>query len=99
MYYAISILAYQAVVGLLTPAVSALPHDLMVNNEFVRDVGVVYPNDNFTGTPLYLVTYKKAPTCSTAISGFALGSAQICVPATCVLYKVRTCCTNRHDLS
>ncbi|KAJ4378638.1 hypothetical protein N0V86_005508 [Didymella sp. IMI 355093] len=63
----------------------------MVNNEFVGDVSVVYPNDNFTGAPLYLVTHKKAPTCSTAISGFAFPSAQICVPATCVFYKNKDC--------
>jgi hypothetical protein len=41
----------------------ALPHDQMVNNEFIRDVGVLYPNSNFSGDPMYLVMYKQVPKC------------------------------------
>ena len=88
MYFAISTLAYAAVAGLLTTTVYAHPHDQMVNNDFVRDVGIVYPNVNFTGDPLYLITHKQAPKCETNISGRTLGSAQICVPTTCIFYKV-----------
>lgn len=87
MSYTISIIIYVAIVSLLSVTISAIPHDLMVNNEFVRDVGVAYPDNNFTGNPFYLVTHKKAPKCETTVSGTALGSAQICVPATCILYK------------
>jgi hypothetical protein len=87
MYYTIPVLA--AVGGLLAPLVNAAPHDLMVDNEFVRDVGVVYPNNSFTGNPLYLVTHKKAPKCETGISTVSIASAQICVPSTCVFYKVQ----------
>lgn len=83
MYFAIP-----AIAAVLASAVNAAPHDLMVNNEFVRDVGVVYSNNNFTGNPLYLVTHKKAPKCETGISTVSIASAQICVPSTCVFYKV-----------
>ncbi|KAJ4402489.1 hypothetical protein N0V91_007203 [Didymella pomorum] len=89
MYYTIPVLA--AVGGLLAPLVNAAPHDLMVDNEFVRDVGVVYPNNSFTGNPLYLVTHKKAPKCETGISTVSIASAQICVPSTCVFYKNKDC--------
>lgn len=85
MYNAIPFLA---IAGLLAPTANAAPHDLMVNNEFVRDVGVVYPSNNFTGNPLYLVTHKKAPKCETGISTVSIASAQICVPSTCAFYKV-----------
>ncbi|KAF3036657.1 hypothetical protein E8E12_001833 [Didymella heteroderae] len=91
MYYTIPFLACQAILGLLAPTVNAAPHDLMVNNEFVRDVGVVYPSNNFTGSPLYLVTHKKFPRCETGISTVTIASAQICVPSTCVLYKNKDC--------
>lgn len=84
MYYAIPILV---IAGLLAPMVITAPHDLMLNNEFVRDVDVVYSDNNFTGNPLYLVTHKKAPKCETG-STVAIASAQICVPSTCVFYKV-----------
>lgn len=85
MYYAIPLLA---TAGLWALTAKAAPHDLMVNNEFVRDVGVVYPNNNFTGNPLYLVAHKKAPKCEIGISTVSIASAQICVPSTCVFYKV-----------
>ncbi|KAF3049933.1 hypothetical protein E8E11_009677 [Didymella keratinophila] len=88
MYYAIPILA---IAGVLAPTANATPHNLMVNNEVVRDVGVVYPNNNFTGNPLYLVTHKKAPKCETSISIVSIASAQICVPSTCVFYKNKDC--------
>lgn len=50
---------------LLAPLSFALPHDLMVNNNFIRDVGVLFPKSNFTGDPLYLVTHKKERKCET----------------------------------
>ncbi|KAF1923816.1 uncharacterized protein M421DRAFT_306422 [Didymella exigua CBS 183.55] len=88
MCYVISI---SAIAGLLASTISAFPHDLMVSNKFVRDVGVLYPNSNFTGTPLYLVTHKKALKCETAIADYALGSAQVCIPSTCIFYKNADC--------
>ncbi|KAF2633546.1 hypothetical protein BU25DRAFT_486614 [Macroventuria anomochaeta] len=81
----------KAVVCLLASAIAASPHDQMVNNEFIRDVGVLYPNSNFTGDPFFLVQHKKAPRCETNSRGAALGSAQICVPSTCVFYKSKDC--------
>jgi len=41
--YALNI--FQTVVAMLVSMIVALPHNLMVNNEFVRDVGVIYPNN------------------------------------------------------
>ena len=56
---------FQAVIGLLASGALSLPHDQMVDNEFIRDVGVLYPQVNFTGEPLFLVTHKKQPKCET----------------------------------
>ena len=60
--HAIGIFQLVCVLGSL---VIALPHDQMVNNDFIRDVGVLYPNSNFTGNPLFLVTHKKQRKCET----------------------------------
>ena len=49
-------------------AIGALPHDQMVNDRFKRDVGVLYSDSNFTGTPFYLVQHKEAPKCENTIS-------------------------------
>ncbi|KAJ4987552.1 hypothetical protein SVAN01_07009 [Stagonosporopsis vannaccii] len=81
----------QIVIGLLASTVVALPHDLMVNNDLVRDVGVIYSNSNFTGTPLFLLQHKQGRKCETNIAGVGIGSVQICVPATCVLYESKDC--------
>ena len=59
---------FQIAVCFMTTLALALPHDQMVNNEFIRDVGVLYPNSNFTGGPLFLVQHKKAPKCETNVS-------------------------------
>lgn len=55
------------VIALLVATVVALPHDLMVNDEFTRDVGVVYPDNNFTGAPLYLMLHKQGRKCEAIV--------------------------------
>lgn len=56
------------VVPFLAATGLALPHDQMVNNESVRDVGVIYSGNNFTGDATFLVTHKKERKCETALS-------------------------------
>ncbi|KAH6642417.1 hypothetical protein C7974DRAFT_101877 [Boeremia exigua] len=82
---------FQAVIGLLAATVLALPHELMVNNEFVRDVGIAYSDSNFGGVSVYLMQDKKTSKCQTDIAGRTFRSAQICVPAACILYKSNDC--------
>ena len=56
------------IVPILAATALAIPHDQMVNNEFVRDVGVIYSGSNFTGDATFLVTHKKKRKCETALS-------------------------------
>lgn len=49
--------------SLLAATAVALPHDLMINNDIIRDVGVIYPDGDFTGHPIYLVQHKQKPEC------------------------------------
>ncbi|KZM24626.1 uncharacterized protein EKO05_0008709 [Ascochyta rabiei] len=79
---------------LLASVVLAFPHDRMVNNEFIRDVGVLFSQSNFTGNVMLLVTHKQEHKCETVdlfILGGSLGSVQICVPVTCIFYKTNDC--------
>ena len=63
--YAVNVFQYTC---LLAATALALPHDQMVNNEFIRDVGVIYSNSNFTGAATFLVTHKKERKCDTNVS-------------------------------
>ncbi|KAF9701645.1 hypothetical protein EKO04_000270 [Ascochyta lentis] len=90
--YAISIIL--RIVFLLASLALALPHDRMVNNEFIRDVGVLFSESNFMGDPMFLVTSKEERKCETvdpSILGGGLGSVQICIPAMCIFYKTNDC--------
>ncbi|KAJ4357081.1 hypothetical protein N0V95_002819 [Ascochyta clinopodiicola] len=78
----------------MASTVLALPHNRMVNNEFIRDIGVLFSQSNFTGNAIFLVTHKKEHKCETVDSstlGGSLGSIQICGPSTCVFYKASDC--------
>jgi hypothetical protein len=39
------------------------PHTGMINDEKVMDVGVVYPQANYGGTPTFLLLSKQGPQC------------------------------------
>lgn len=60
-------LTLPAIVGFFIASTGALPHDQMVNNEFERDVGVLYSGSNFTGEPLFLVQHKEGTKCESGI--------------------------------
>jgi hypothetical protein len=59
---------FQRIVYLLAPMAIALPHDQMVNTEFIRDVGLLFSQGNFTGSRIFLVTHKKERKCETVDS-------------------------------
>lgn len=83
---------FVAMVSLFAASAIALPHDLMVNNELIRDVGVLYTDFNYTGEPLFLIQHKQEPKCEISIATrYTSRSAQICVPATCVLFMSADC--------
>lgn len=54
---------FQMLVCLLVSPVHALPHDLMVNNELVRDVGVLFSNRNYNGNSTFLLMHKRESKC------------------------------------
>ena len=46
-----------------TSLVASRPHDGMVNNDYIRDVGVVYSESQIKGDRTFLLAVKAKPEC------------------------------------
>ncbi|KAF1939203.1 hypothetical protein EJ02DRAFT_497698 [Clathrospora elynae] len=65
------------------------PHIGMVNNDYVRDVGAVYPNLAYGGEGTFLLEAKNKPECITL---YNIVSIQICIANTeCAFYTSADC--------